>query len=205
MKLSELMNMSARQINELSDTELRKAYQQTKYTLKSRAVTFEKHGINVAHGTYGRPSSALLPSSKGMDIEEQRQRLKTSLAYMRGRGSTYKGYKQIEDERRRRLQESMPDLDLSSKEKVDKFGRFIGEMQTRWGEMWKYVSNSARDIYREAMRLNADPRMFMKNYDFWADHIQDLEEAQPIRQRAGSRGLRPADYARKLKLGKIRG
>lgn len=205
MKLSQLMNMSARQINELSDTELRKAYQQTKYTLKSRAATFEKHGIHFSEDAFGRRSSALLPSSKGMDIEEQRQRLKTSLAYMRGRRSTYKGFKESEEERRSRMQEAMPDLDLSSKDKADKFGRFMGDMQTRWGEMWKYVSNNARDIYREAVRLNSDPKMFMKNYDFWADHIQDLEEAKPIRQREGSRALRPADYARKLKLGKIRG
>lgn len=205
MKLSELLNMSARQLNELSDTELRKAYQQTKYTLKSRAMTFEKHGIHVAEEAYGRQSSAMLPSSKGMDVEEQRRRLKTSLAYMRGRRSTYKGFKESEEERRRNLQESMPDLDLSTDEKAKKYGRFMGDMQTRWGEMWKYVSNNARDIYREAMRLNADPKMFMKNYDFWADHIQDLEEAQPIRQRSGSRALRPADYARKLKLGKIKG
>lgn len=201
VKMSDLMKMTARELGALSDSEVRKAYQNVRRTARSRAQTFERHGAAVP----GLLAS-LTGSSKGVDVGELRHRVKNAAyQYRWGRAAvSYAAYEEQQEEFRNRMQESMPDLDLSTPEKMDAYGKFMGEMQARYGEMWHAVSNQARDIYREAVRLNVDPRAFMRNYDYWADHIAELERTDPIHTRS-ERKLQPSDYARKLGLEKIKG
>ena len=201
LKLGELMAMTARELAALSESELKVNYQNIKKIVNSRVNTFEKHGIGEALPVKIQGG---LPSSRGRSEDALLQDIKESLAWMRGSRSTYAGYQKAQDTFRERMQESMPDLDLSDEGKMKSFGEFMGDMQARYGEMWHAISNQARDIYREAIRLNTDPRAMMKNYDYWADHIEDLENADPIRSRSG-RQLKPSEYARKLGLEKIGG
>lgn len=201
VKMSDLMKMTARELGTLSDSEVRKAYQNVRRTARSRAQTFESHGAAVP-GLLTR----LTESSKNLTIEEMRHRVKTAAyQYDKKRAAvSYAAYEEQQEEFRNRMQEAMPDMDLSTPEKMDAFGKFMGEMQARYGEMWHAVSNQVRDIYREAVRLNVDPHAFMRNYDYWADHLKELERTDPINTRS-ERKLQPSDYARKLGLEKIKG
>lgn len=201
LRLGQLMSMTARELSQLSRSELRGAYQNIRKITNSRVNTFGKHGIRDAVPADLREG---LGSAKGKSDAELLQAMRDSMRWMRGKNSTYAGYQQIREDFREKMQESMPDLDLSDDEKMEDFGRFMGDMQERYGEMWHAISNQARDIYREAVRLNMDPRALMKNYDYWADHISDLEAADPIRTRS-ERILKPSEYARKLGLEKIGG
>lgn len=201
LKLGQLMDMTAREISNLSRSDLRGAYQNIRKITNSRINTFGKHGIKDAVPADLRGG---LGSSKGRSDAELIQDIRDSIRWMRGKQSTYGGYMEVREDFRQKMQESMPDLDLSDDEKMEDFGRFMGDMQERYGEMWHAISNQARDIYREAIRLNMDPKALMRNYDYWADHISDLEQADPIRTKS-DRTLRPSEYARKLGLEKIGG
>lgn len=201
IKLNALLNMTVRELKQVSSSELRETYQNVRKIVNSRINTFKKHGIDdvVPEDLQGG-----LGSAKGRSDAELLQSIRESAAWMRGRRSSYRGYQEAREHFREQMQESMPDLDLSSDEKVDAYGRFMGEMQERYGDMWHGVSNQARDLYREAVRLNVNPKSLMRNFDYWADHLADLEHADPIRTRQ-DRQLRPSEYARKLGLEKIGG
>ncbi len=188
MKISQLIERSARDWNQLSSKELRQSYQQVKHVLAERAKTFAKHGAE------GRT----LPSSRGLSDADIRTALKEASAYMRGKVSTYKGYAAYQNQRLKAMQDAMPEMGFKTREDVAKFGKFMDEMDDRYGNI-KYDSHDAKKLYQQAQRLNVDPNKFMKNFDYWMDHVEDLEDLKPIKQRAGSRALKPSDYARKIK------
>ncbi len=195
MKLSDLIDSSSLAMSRLTPSEIREAYQIVKGAVKSRNKTFAKHGLGDAVPERLRSG---LPSSVGAAPEDLLQDIRSAVAWMRGRGSTYGGYQAITEERRQKMQDALPDMDFSTNEKLADFGKFMNEMRDRYGDQFKDISSTAADLYREALRLNVDPRQFMKNYDFWADHVEDLEKTDPIRQRAGSRALKASDYAQKI-------
>ena len=199
-KLSELYSMSAPELASLSSKDLRKNYQNIKNIVKSRINTFEKHGIKIP-GEVGKKG---LQSSRGREDAELLQDMKDALAWMRNKRTTLAGYKELQEDFREKMQQSMPDMDFSTPEKMRDFGEFMGEMQDRYDKMWSGISNQARDIYREAVRLNTDPRAMMRNYDYWTKHMKELKAADPIQHRS-ERQLKPSEYARKLGLEKISG
>lgn len=201
IKLNDLLNMTVRELKKVPRSELRETYQNVRKIVNSRINTFGKHGITDAVPEDLRSG---LGSAKGRSDAELLQQIRESTAWMRGKRSSYRGYQEAQEHFRESMQESMPDLDLSTDEKMDAYGRFMGDMQERYGDMWHGVSNQARDIYREAVRLNMNPKSLMRNFDYWADHLADLENADPIRTKQ-DRQLRPSEYARKLGLEKIGG
>lgn len=201
LKLKQLLNMTARELKQLSRSDLRESYQTIRKITNSRVNTFKKHGIGEAVPEDVRGG---LASARGRSDQELIEDMRDSLRWMRGRVSKYAGWKEAREDRREKMQDALPDLDLSDDDKFDAFGKFMGEMQDRYGEMWHAVSNQVRDIYKEAVRLNMNPKALMRNYDYWADHISDLENADPINTKSG-RTLKPSEYARKLGLEKIGG
>lgn len=202
LKLQDLMDLSAHELKRLDQTDLREAYQNIRKIVNSRVSTFSKHGIESAVPAELRSG---LGSSRGRENKELIEDIKEALTWMRENPrSTYRGYRRAKENFREKMQESMPDLDLSTEEKLDRYGYFMGEMQDRWGDLWKYVSTQTRDLYREAVRLNMNPEALMRNFDYWSDHIEDLQQADPIKT-VRERPLKPSEYARKLGLEKIKG
>lgn len=202
VKLAQLMEMTARELSRLSESDLRKSYQSIRTITKSRIRTFEKHGISEAVPEKIRGG---LGSAKGRPTEELLQDIKQSLAWMRGKVSTYKGYREHKEHFRKEMQKSMPDLDLSDEEKLDDFGYFMGEMQERYGDMWKGISNQVRDMYRDLTELNEDPRQFMKNYDYWKENVEAVNKAKEAARAPGRRRSdKFSTYVNKLKKGKIK-
>lgn len=202
VKLNDLMNMTARELSRIPHSELRDTYQNMRKIVNSRINTFSKHGIM---DVVPQKQRAGLGSAKGRSDEELLQSIKESIAWMRGKRSTYKGYSESREDFRKKMQESMPDLDLSDDEKMDDFGAFMGEMQDRYGEMWHQISAQARDIYRDLTELNEDPRQFMKNYDYWASNIEAINKAKAAARAPGRRKSgRLSTYINQLKRGKIK-
>lgn len=201
LKLNQIMYMTKRELQQLSRGELGDAYQTIRKITNSRINTFSKHGIRDVVPNQIREG---LGSAKGQSNAELIESMREARRWLRGSGSKYAGYMKAKEHQRIEMQDALPDLDLSDQEKFDAFGWFMGDMQERYGEMWHAISNQARDIYREATRLNMNPRALMRNYDYWDKHLADLENADPINTRSG-RQLKPSEYARKLGLEKIGG
>lgn len=202
IKIGELKEMTARELSGLSRAGIREAYQTLRKIANSRIRTFEKHGAAEAVPAALRGG---LGSSRGRPDADLIQDMRGMLAWMRGKRSTYKGYEETQEHFRESMQESLPDLDLSDKEKLDRYGYFMGEMAERYKEMWHDISNIVRDVYRDLTKLNEDPRQFMKNYDYWADEVERINREKKEQHIGGRRrSSKMSTYMRKLKKGKLK-
>lgn len=202
VRLAVLMDMTAAGIASIETPSLRKTYQNLRKIVGSRVDTFERKGAAEAVPKHLRGG---LPSAKGRSDADLIQDIREAIAWMRGKRSTYRGYEETQEHFRQAMQEALPDIDLSDKDKFDAFGRFMGEMQDRYGEMWHAISNAVRDVYKEQTRLNKDPRQFMKNYDYWVKQTEQINaEKKANRQGGRRRSTKLSTYMRQLKRGKIK-
>lgn len=197
MAVKDLLEMSASQLSALEGAELRRAFKSVSASLRMRRQAFVKHG-----SLSGMPEKYRggIRKAGSFDTEaEMRAYMRQGLAYMRGKVSTYKGYEESRQKRKEHL-EKITGHTFSSMAEYNRWGNFMGEMQERLKASWKAVSNLAWELYDEADRLNLEPEQLMKNFEYWADHLEDLKEAEPLKR---NRNLRPSDYLKALKLENI--
>jgi len=205
MKITELLNAAgANQLRKLKAPDLKKTYKQISKALKGRTKTFRKHGREEAVPERFRDG---LESPEDMSKNEMLSHITDALRYMNDKESSYRGWHEKQMGRMKAYNETMeasgqPTFD--SEEDFDRYGRFMGDMQERFGELWHYNSDQAKEMYAQAERLNLDVNQLTKNFDFWADHLEELAEADPITWHRSGRPVYASDYARKLGLGKIR-
>lgn len=199
MKARQIISLPAYQINKLSGGALNEAYQTLKSVFNKRAKTFRRHGAEKALPSEFRKG---MPSSRGMTESEKLQALKSASAFMRGERSTYSGWKRSELEQMEQLNESLGGYyHFDFLEDFKRYGEYMGEMQSRLGEMWKFQSSQIRELYFQSQRLSINPEQFNKNYEYWLAHAEELQEAKPLQYKG--RGVRASDYARQLNLPKI--
>ena len=188
MKKNELINAAAT---------IRKA-------LKSRRQTFQKHGALKGIPEQYRGD---LPLSE--DFETRNDALSwvnEALQYMRTPESTYKGYHAAVSERMSAYNETLRQegrAEFDTEEDFDRFGRFMGSTAERFAE-FSLVSDQVVEMYDQAQRLGLDPKQFIRNFDYWAEHLDKLEEAEPIDWRRSGKPVYASDYARQLHLPRMR-
>ena len=203
LKAKDILRMDAYSIRKEAESgSAKQIFRALKNSLDSRIRTFAKHGSLDAV-----PDRILnVGGVKGKSDAEILQGIRDMSNFMRNeeRG-TYKQWRETQDERMDRMEDVIgDDYEFESDEDYEDMRRFLGEMQDRFGggEMWKEVSGDAAQLWGEAKRLNLDPRQFLRNYEYWSDHVDDLKNAAPIQS---DRKLYPSDYARKLGLAKVTG
>lgn len=193
--LQSLIDMNTRQLNELTGKELRSAYKAAAASLRGRLKGFKEAGeLGAVPEKYRN-----VPKIGSFETEaEMRQALKDQLAYIQGEVSYIKGYERVMS---RRAQSVASKLGLNFKSNADwkKFGYFMGDMEARLKKMWGATSDFAVDLYKQSQRLNLDPVQLMRNYEYWRDHLEDLEAVNPIE----GRHVTPSDYIKKAKLESI--
>lgn len=194
--LASLIDMNTRQLNALTGKQLRSAYKAAAASIRGRVKGFQAAGeIEAVPAKYRN-----VPKIGSFETEaDMRQALKEQLGYIVGEVSYVKGYERVMSRRAKSTGEKLG-INFKSKADYDKFGKFMGEMQTRLKSMWKATSDFAVDLYKQSQRLNLDPTQLMKNFEYWRDHMEDLEEVNPIE----GRHVTPSDYIRKAKLETIR-
>lgn len=197
MAIKDLLQMSASQLSALEGAELRRAYKSVSASLRMRRQTFQRHGAVSAMPEKYRGG---IRKAGSFDTEaEMRQYMKTGIAYMKGSVSTFSGYQESVEKRKEHI-EKVRGKSFSSMAEYNRWGNFMGEMQERLQASWKSISHLAWELFDEAERLNLKPEQLMKNFEYWADHLEDLQEAEPLQR---GRDLRPSDYLKSLKLEKI--
>lgn len=205
MKIQQLLNAAgANQLRKLKAPDLKKTYKQISKALKGRTKTFRKHGREEAVPERFRDG---LESPEDMSKNEMLSHITDALRYMNDKESSYRGWHEKQMGRMKAYNETMKasgQATFDSEEDFDRYGRFMGDMQDRFGELWHYNSDQAKEMYAQAERLNLDVNQLTKNFDFWADHLEELAEADPITWHRADRPVYASDYARKLGLGKIR-
>ena len=185
MKFSDLIKMSMVQVKEM-----------LKGMSTRRAAAFQKHGAPVPDQL-----TRLRASAGSLSDDDLSRAIGLQSSTLQGRGMDYSGYVKMQNERRNMLKERFG-LNNLTDEQFDQYGQFMNAMQEREGARgWEYASALAKKIAIEAIRLNMDPSKFMRNFDYWTDHIDDLEKAKPLQR---SRPVRASDYIKQLKLPTIK-
>lgn len=201
MKIGDIINMAAYKVNKLSGSALSAAYTTLKSAFNKRVNIFKKHDAERALPVQFRNG---MRSSLGMSEDEKLQAIKEASAFMRGSRSSYSGWKRSELEQMENLNEMLEgDFEFKSLEDFRKYGEFMGEMQTRLGEMWKNVSSQVRELFFASERLGVNSSQFLKNYEYWIEHAEKLQQAKPIEWSTSGRKVKASDYARQLKLPKM--
>ena len=202
ISLKRAQEMTWRELGNYSEETLKSTYVSMRKAINSRVKTFKKAGLE---STVPADIRAGLPAMGTLNKDEMIDLITRVGAWTRGKQSTLKGYMEWKGHFRRAMQDALPDLDLSTNEKLDAYGEFMGAMQDRYGEvMWHAISNQARDIYRDLTELNEDPYQFMANYDYWAANVEAVNKAKAAARQRGRYSTKLSTYIRKLKSGKIK-
>lgn len=173
MKIKELMNATQRELNQLSEADLRSAFSNAKRSYSARAKSFEKLGVKQTvpqkfMNAIQKDTSELSRNELLNAVLAARGNLSSSLATARGKLA-------FEQSRKNALKERLGLSEMSDSQ-FDRFGKFMGEMQQRYKETWKQVSFAAWKIATEAVMRNLDPDQFIDNFEYWSDHLEDIED-----------------------------
>lgn len=198
MKLKQIAAMSLSDLRGLSSSDLKLAYKRTREAAIARQKTFESKGLSSGLPKIMRGD---IPTAGSFNTAaELRHALKDLSAAVVDQGSYYSGYRSERREQLEKYNQSRfaraTGLKFNSEEEFRDYGQFMGEMQERAGQQWAVGSDDAADIYKEAKRLGVDPRQFMKNFEYWREHIKDLQGAERLNRKE----LTPATYRKSLGL-----
>lgn len=195
MKLKDIINMPLIRLKELTRGELSKAYRQVVKSVESRVRGFERKGLE----------DVLPKVVRDIPNAPTPRNISELSNFLLSNKSDVNKYIKHQEELMEAMEERMStddhDFEFESLEDYTNFRRFLGAMAERVGENWKYVSGEGVALYAEAKRLNLNPSQFLRNANYWIENADKLEEAKPLSRKT----IRPSDYARQLKLPKIRG
>lgn len=197
MALSDLMQMSNRQLNALEGAELRRAFKSVSASLRQRVKGFSNAGkTGVLPSKY---KSGIRKAASFENEAEMRRYVMDAIGWFGGGRSSIKQYNKSENERREKLEDAL-DYQFKTDAEYSRFGKFMHEMGLRLRDAWASISDVAWELFKESERLNLDPTMLMKNFEYWEEHLEDLQKAEPLER---GRDLRPSDYLKKLNLEKV--
>lgn len=197
MKLKEIIHIPYYDLNRITGKELRSAYTRVRASLNSRIGTFERHG-NIS-GVPSKLREGLPTISSGLSDKQMQDIIASAGAWMRGANSTNRGYENMLMQRAEDINNIVGEDIIKSKADLDRYGRFMGEMQKRAGEMWKHDSATVREMYFQARRLGVDENKFLQNYEYWASNLDKLVDYE-----GDLSGMTTAGIQKKLKLESIK-
>ena len=181
------------EIASASSAEQREMWGYMRRVLKSRFKTFEKHGLGEAIPRRFRDGVATV---RQLEKEGALAReISRALGYLEGKTSTARGYMETPREGTSNLEKAIGHP-LSPKEYAD-YKSFMDEMATRLKETWKHVSDEALEMIEQSRRLGIGIEQFKKNFDYWVENIQKLQDVDQIMTKAG-RPAKASTYIRRL-------
>ena len=192
--------MTRFQLGKLSSTKLTSAYNQLKRAVSKRVGVYKKHGRMdvIPKGLHK------IENVGDLDASEKISKIGEMSNFLLSGKSTYTKFMESEREELENIEEDL-DIKFKSFEEFNDYKRFLKDMYQRDKKGWKASSEQyedAIDLWLESRRLNLKASQFLRNKDYWMEHLDELKTAKPIKR--GSK-LYPSDYARKLKLPKVRG
>lgn len=191
-------------LRKMKKNELLEAAQVIRKALRSRRKTFQSHGVE--HGIPEQYRSDLPSNDDFENRNDVLQWVNDALQYMREPESTYRGYQKAVSDRMAAYNETLAkqgNKTFDSLEDFNRFGQFMGEAAERFYD-FSMASSQVKEMYEQAERLGVDPNQFLKNYDYWEQHLEKLQEAEPISWNRTGKPVYASDYARQLHLPRMK-
>jgi len=159
--------------------DLKAEYKFIRRVIRRREKSFQKAGLSdiFREPFSGSNIKSLRELTDKRALVDELNRLES---FLRDKRSNVRGALQYEEEISKRMNTLSKTLGRNiSRPEYDELGEFLGAMQSRVSEMWKDWSETSVQLFEEAQRLNLDPSLFLANYQYWLDHLSELQDVQP--------------------------
>lgn len=171
----------------MADSAVRSAY------AALRSVAQKRVGRMAAQGL-GRDLPSF-PKTRGLSNEEARQQLAEVSRWIRQPSHTVKGYKRQMAYNLERFHEK--GYDFVDESNYEDFIQYMEELREEYGSK-AFDSGDAADVYNNAQRIGIPTDTVKKNFDYFANHLEELDRMKPVRSEKGATMGAIRDKIRKL-------
>ena len=165
-RIKRVINTPLYDLNRMTTAELREYQSLLNKEYKKRLKEFKRGKIDDAI------PDVVKSAKMGKNKAEMKKFIAELSAWMRGKHSTAKGWRKMNRERRRSLEDYLGESFNSAKEYEDMV-KFLGDIQQRAGNNIP-PSDVIIELYEQSKRLNINIDMVKENYDYWLDNIQEI-------------------------------
>lgn len=176
------------QIDAMSGQAVKEAFQHLKSVANKRIGRMQAQGL-------GRSDMRKFGSMRGMSEEQMRQGLADVSRWIRDPAHTVKGYKTKRSEFLDAMHEK--GFDFVNEENYEDFVDFMEDLREEYGSK-VFDSGAAADVFSNTQRIGISPEIVKKNFDYFAEHMDELDRMKPIRSEKGGTMRAIKDKIRKL-------
>ena len=162
-------------IDKMPANEVKEAFQHLKSVANKRIGRMQAQGL-------GRPMQKFR-SVRGMSEEQMRQGLAEVSRWIREPSHTVRGYKSRRSEMLDAFHEK--GYDFVNEENYEDFIDYMEELREEYGSK-VFDSSAAADVFGQTQRIGIDPDTVKKNFDYFADHLDELDRMKPVRTDKGA-------------------
>ena len=165
-RIRRVINTPLYDLNKMTTAELREYQSILNKEYKKRLKEFKRGKIDDAI------PDVVKKSKVGKNKAGMKKFIAELSAWMRGKHSTAKGWRKMNRERRKSLEDFLGQEFNSAREYEDMV-RFLGDIQQRAGNNIP-PSDVVIELYEQSKRLNINIDMVKENYEYWMDNVEEL-------------------------------
>ena len=164
------------QINNMSPEAIRGAYVKLRKAANQRLTRMERAGL----GTKG---SWRFPKVKDLTSEQMAKELAEASRYMRDPRHTVRGERRFIREELKILHDKFNYYWITEENFYD-FTKFMEDLRHEYGAK-AFDSGDAADVFNHSQRIGIDPKLVKEEFDYFAEHLSELERMKPARTAGG--------------------
>lgn len=165
------------QIREMSAKAVKSAYVKMRKAANQRLTRMERAGL----GTMG---SYRFPKVRNLSEDQMRKELAEASRYMRDPRHTVPGERRFMQSELQKLREEYG-YDWINESNFYDFVNFMEDLREQYGSK-AFDSGDAADVFNNSQKIGIDPEVVKQNFDYFAEHLSELERMKPARSAGGA-------------------
>ena len=164
------------QISGMNIESVREAYRGLRSVANKRLSRLEAQKL-------GQMGSYRFPAAGKLTDNQLREQLADVSRYVRDPRHTVRGEKRFMREEIESLHDQ--GYDWINQENFYDFVNYMDELREQYGNK-AFDSGDAADVFSNAQRIGIDPKVLKTNYEYFAEHLNELERMRPARSEWGA-------------------
>lgn len=164
------------QIAQMGAKAVQAAYAKMRKAANQRLTRMEKAGL----GTQG---SFRFPKVRDLSEQEMRTQLAEASRYMRDPRHTIPGERRFMRDELEKLHDM--GYDYINESNFYDFTAYMEELREEYGNK-AFDSGDAADVFNNSQKIGIDPKIVKENFDYFAEHLSELERMKPARSASGA-------------------
>ena len=165
------------QIRDMDKAAVRQAYIKLRKAANQRLTRMERAGL-------GRKGAWRFPKVKDLSEKEMRKELAEASRYMRDPRHTIPGERRFMQSELQKLREEYG-YDWINESNFYDFVDFMDDLREQYGNK-AFDSGDAADVFNNSQKIGIDPEIVKENFDYFAEHLSELERMKPARSAGGA-------------------